>query len=242
MARPDQQPESQPDEAPNPQQTQIQLSSVSQTEDSVSQIEDHSQVQIANHSKSSTAKSTPVITTVQLSVIGSLTIRAATWICLLASLIALAANTSSVNGVYKEVKIGFSNIYAYRYSMSTIVIGFVYTSVHVSVEFYQVITGKSLLTGNGIPKIIFYSDKLLLSLLATGVGAAFGATYDLKKNFDDLDDLLVFFDDPILSEARPKLDNFFSVAYVSAGFLLVAFLCSIVSSILSSLALYKNTK
>nr|XP_043619990.1 CASP-like protein 4D1 [Erigeron canadensis] len=228
MAQPGPQPQSQPDDAPHPQ-TQIQLSNVSQTED-------HSQVQIVNQSESHTTDQTP-ITTGKVSVIVSLTIRAATWVCLLASLIILAANTYTMNGLYREVKVGFSNINAYRYMMSTIVIGFAYTSVQLPLEIYQVITGESFLTRNGLPKIIFYGDKLLLALLATGVGAAFGATYDLKKNLDDLDDLLEFYGDPILSGARSKLDNFFNLAYVSAGFLLIAFLCSIVSSILSSLAL-----
>ncbi|KAK1416281.1 hypothetical protein QVD17_32070 [Tagetes erecta] len=82
--------------------------------------------------------------------------------------------------------------------------------------------------------------QLLLSLLATGVGAAFGATLDLKKNLDQLDDFLESIGQPLISRIRSKLDNFFNMAYVSAGFLLLAFLCSVASSILSSLALQKK--
>ncbi|CAA2995752.1 CASP 4D1 [Olea europaea subsp. europaea] len=83
---------------------------------------------------------------------------------------------------------------------------------------------------------------VLLSLLATGVGAAFGATLDLKKNLDDLDDILQEnYDNTALSLIRAKLDDFFGKAYVSAGFLLFAFITSVISSVLSSLELTKKT-
>ncbi|XP_022876081.1 CASP-like protein 4D1 [Olea europaea var. sylvestris] len=88
----------------------------------------------------------------------------------------------------------------------------------------------------------FLGDKILLSLLATGVGAAFGATLDLKKNLDDLDDILQEnYNKVALSLIRVKLDDFFSKAYVSAGFLLIALLTSVISSVISSLDLTKKT-
>lgn len=103
MARPDQHPQSQPEE-PNVQ-TQIQLSDISQTED-------HSQVGIVNHSESQITQ-TP-ISKVQVLAIVSLTVRAATWLCLLASLIILASNTTTIDGVNRDSNVGFNNIYAYR--------------------------------------------------------------------------------------------------------------------------------
>ncbi|KAI3734159.1 hypothetical protein L6452_13622 [Arctium lappa] len=232
MVRPDQQPQFQPDKAND--QTQIQLSESHQTED-------HSQVELQNQSESQTTDQTPT-STVQILAVVSLTVRLATWISLLVSLIILASNTATIKGVYREVKIWFNDIYAYRYMMSAIVIGFAYTCVQVSLEIYQLSMGKRLMTrmSNGLPNIIFYGDKFLLSLLATGVGAAFGATFDLKKNLDELDDFLESIRDPLISQLRSKLDNFFNMAYVSAGFLLIAFLSSIASSIISSLALQKK--
>ncbi|KAI3516856.1 hypothetical protein L1887_15957 [Cichorium endivia] len=229
MARPDQQPQSQQDEPHT--QTQIQLSETSQSGD-------HSQVIIMNQSESQ-ATHTP-ISKVQVLSIVSLTIRVATWICLLVSLIVLASNTSTIKGLYREVKIGFNDIYAYRYMMSAIVIGFAYTCLQVSLEIYQVSMRERAMIRIGHPMIIFFGDKFLLCVLATGVGAAFGATFDLKKNLDDLDDYLESIGEPIISQLRTKLDNFFNMAYVSAGLLLIAFLFSIASSILSSFALKKK--
>ncbi|XP_071687308.1 CASP-like protein 4D1 [Rutidosis leptorrhynchoides] len=229
MARPDQQPESQNDVPPHAQ-TQIQLSET--------QTDDHSQVVILNHTESQTTSHDQTrISRAQVLAIVSLTIRVATWLCLLASLIILASNTSTINA---NAKLEFNSIYAYRYMMSAIVIGFAYTSVQVLFEIYQVTIGKNIVTNIHFPKIIFYGDKFLLCMLATGVGAAFGATLDLKKNIDALDDALAPLGFRSLSRLRTKLDNFYNMAYVSAGFLLIAFLCSIVSSILSSLALLKR--
>ncbi|KAL8261150.1 hypothetical protein R6Q59_025199 [Mikania micrantha] len=226
MARPDQQPPTQPDEPLD--QTQIQLPEIPQTED-------HSHVEILNNSESHTP-----VSKVQAMAIVSLTIRVVTWLCLLASLIVLASSTATIKGAYTNTKVGFNNIYSYRYMMSAIVIGFAYTCFQVTFEIYQLAIGKSLTMGNRLPKIIFYGDKLLLSFLATGVGAAFGATLDLKKNLDQLDDTFESYGVTIFSVFRSKLDNFFNMAYVSAGFLLIAFLCSVASYILSSLALQKS--
>nr|KAJ0192380.1 hypothetical protein LSAT_V11C800402900 [Lactuca sativa] len=152
MARPDQQPQSQSDE-PHAQ-TQIQLSESYQTED-------HSQVEIVNHSESQVTNQTP-ISTVQVLAIVSLTIRAATWICLLASLIVLASDTSTIKGLYRDVKIGFNDIYSYRYMMSAIVIGFTYTCVQLPIEIYQLSMGKRVTIGNGLPMIIFFGDKVIV--------------------------------------------------------------------------------
>lgn len=83
--------------------------------------------------------------------------------------------------------------------------------------------------------------QFLLCFLATGVGAAFGATIDLKKKVDQLDDFYESnYGEIAFAGIRSKLDDFFNLAYVSAAFLLIAFLSSLASSILSSLALKKK--
>ncbi|KAF5939328.1 hypothetical protein HYC85_023587 [Camellia sinensis] len=84
-----------------------------------------------------------------------------------------------------------------------------------------------------------YCELVLLSPLATGVGAAFGATLDLKRNLDGLDESLEQYGIGSFYQTRSKLDHFFNIAYVSTAFLLIAFLCSLVSSTLSSLSLSK---
>lgn len=79
--------------------------------------------------------------------------------------------------------------------------------------------------------------QVILSLLASGVGAGFGATYDLKKNLDDLDDILQRQGYTIIANIRSELDDFFNMGYVSATLLLLGFLFFGVSSFISSLAL-----
>lgn len=110
MARLDPQPPAQPDEPTT--QTEIQLPEMPQPD------QDHSQVEILNNSESQTSTHTP-IRQVQVLAIVSLTVRVATWICLLVSLIVLASNTSKIRGVYTNVKIEFNDIYAYRYGFYT---------------------------------------------------------------------------------------------------------------------------
>lgn len=80
-----------------------------------------------------------------------------------------------------------------------------------------------------------------MALLATGVGAAFGATVDLKSNMDQLEDAFeLSLDTTIFSPIVSKFDDFFNRAYIPTIFLLIAFLTSGVSSLLSSLALTKR--
>ncbi|KAL3582273.1 hypothetical protein D5086_016605 [Populus alba] len=70
--------------------------------------------------------------------------------------------------------------------------------------------------------------EVILSLLANGVGAGFGATSDLKENLDQLDRFTARIGYPVLSAIRPKGDNFFNTGFVSASLLLMGFLCSAV--------------
>ncbi|KAI7995114.1 CASP-like protein 4D1 [Camellia lanceoleosa] len=70
-------------------------------------------------------------------------------------------------------------------------------------------------------------------ILATGVGAGFGVTKDLKRIMDILNKLSG-------NDLGSKLDYFFNKTYVSAGFLFIGFLTSGISSITSLLALSKK--
>lgn len=62
-------------------------------------------------------------------------------------------------------------------------------------------------------------------ILATGTGAAFGATLDLKEVF---------------SELGSNYNKFFNKGSAAASFILFAFLFTAVSSVFSSLALPKK--
>ncbi|XP_022875697.1 CASP-like protein 4D1 [Olea europaea var. sylvestris] len=176
----------------------------------------------------------------------ALILRIITWVCLIISTIIIVTTTATIIGTYQTVEIHFNDIIAYRslhrYVLAVNVLGLVYTKLQLPSSIRLVISGKPLWKSPGFLVYDFLGDKVLLSLLATGVGAAFGATLDLKKNLDDLDDILQEnYDNTALSLIRVKLDDFFGKAYVSAGFLLFAFLTSVISSVLSSLELTKKT-
>lgn len=81
-----------------------------------------------------------------------------------------------------------------------------------------------------------YLQQLGLLLLATSTGAAFGATLEIKKCADKLKTINGY----DASDYRSKIGDFSSMAYLSAGLLLIAFVSSAVSSIISSLALSKK--
>ncbi|KAF2305707.1 hypothetical protein GH714_007693 [Hevea brasiliensis] len=107
---------------------------------------------------------------------------------------------------------------------------------------YHVSAGKHLVGYGGLIYFNLFSDKVVLSLLASGVGAGFGATYDLKKNLDNLDDILQKLGYKTIADIRSELDDFFNLGYVSATLLLLGFLCFGVSSFISSLALSRRTQ
>ncbi|KAL2512715.1 CASP-like protein 4D1 [Abeliophyllum distichum] len=171
----------------------------------------------------------------------ALILRIITWVSLIVSTIIIVTTNATFGGPYQTVEINFNDIYAYRYVLAVNVLGLVYTKLQLPSSIRLVISGKPLWKNPGFLMYDFLGDKVLLSLLASGVGAAFGATLDLKKNLDDLDDIFQQeYNDTALALIRVKLDEFFSKAYVSAGFLLIAFLTSIISSIISSLVLTKK--
>lgn len=79
---------------------------------------------------------------------------------------------------------------------------------------------------------------MVLALVATGVGAAFAATVELKAKIHQLEDALeLYLDTTAFAPNVPKFDDFFNRAYFPNIFLLIALFTIGVSSVLSSLAL-----
>lgn len=71
-------------------------------------------------------------------------------------------------------------------------------------------------------------------LLATGVGAGFAVTYEFKKFFKELFKTLANAGFAVSEEFKSKVDKFLDRVYIAAGLLLLAFLCMVVLSVLSS--------
>ncbi|KAK6933189.1 Casparian strip membrane protein domain [Dillenia turbinata] len=154
-----------------------------------------------------------------MAAITNLVLRLLTFIFLLISLIILAANSETINGY----KFRFDEIHSYQYAIATIALGFVYTLVQIGFTIFEISSGKPLISGDGLLYFNFYADKAISYILATGAGAAFGATVDLKAQTEG-----------------GVLDKFFERGSAAASFLFFAFLTTAVLSILSSLAVPKK--
>ncbi|CAB4301153.1 unnamed protein product [Prunus armeniaca] len=152
--------------------------------------------------------------------IASLILKIFTFLLLLISLIVLCTNTVDV---YPQ-KLRFQDIYAYRYMLSTIVIGTAYSLLQLALSIHNVVSGQ-----DGILLLDFFGDKLISYLLASGTGAGFAITVDTKR----------------LTDADPLFDmidirEFYDKAYASASLLLLAFCSTAMVSIISSYTLPKK--
>ncbi|XP_045831490.1 CASP-like protein 4D1 [Trifolium pratense] len=127
-----------------------------------------------------------------------------------------------------KIKIKFQDIHAYRYMISTIVIGFVYTLLQMALSIFTVATGNRVLNGDGGYKFDFYGDKIISYFLLSGSAAGFGASEDLQRLSDEIFDL------PLIS--------FFGKANASASLLLFGFIATAVASVFTSFALPKKAK
>ncbi|PON51062.1 CASP-like protein 4D [Parasponia andersonii] len=196
--------------------------------------------------------------------IASLVLRVFTLVLLLIALIILCTNTKIIefqDG--DQVKFRFQDFFAYRYVLSTIVIGTAYAILQLALTIYTVVSNSE-----GIPLFDFYGDKIMSYLLATGAGAGFGMTNDMKRIFDlgNFYDksyaatsllLLAFICTAIMSYLLATgagagfgmtndmkrifdLGNFYDKSYAATSLLLLAFICTAVLSVLSSYALPKT--
>ncbi|KAK4373409.1 hypothetical protein RND71_008793 [Anisodus tanguticus] len=104
---------------------------------------------------------------------------------------------------------------SYSYTLFAVIAGAVYNLLHIPFAIYFLIRKKRLI-----------NHKIIFGVLATGAGAALGATMDLKK--------IVYNDD------NSKYHDFLNLMYIPAAFLWAGLVSSGISSILSSLSLHKT--
>ncbi|PIN20830.1 hypothetical protein CDL12_06468 [Handroanthus impetiginosus] len=154
-----------------------------------------------------------------------LIVRVLTFISLLFSVIIIATNTATSTVATSfgliDIKINFSAFYAYRYMVATGVIGMAYALLQTAFTIFYVTTGTRF-GGDGLAFLDFYGDKVFSYLLATGAGAGFGLTVDLKQNDDS------------------ETNSFLNKAIAAASLLLIGFIFSAISSVFSSLSLSKK--
>ncbi|CAL5427730.1 unnamed protein product [Camellia sinensis] len=119
-----------------------------------------------------------------------------------------------------------------RYMLVSIIVGIAYNLLQTPFAAYYAIRGKRIINNTKFLLFEFYGDKVVLCILATAVGAALGVSTDIKRLSDR--------DKGIPNDVRSKYDEFYSMAFVSAGFLFVGFITSGISSITSSFAVTKE--
>ncbi|XP_019191992.1 PREDICTED: CASP-like protein PIMP1 [Ipomoea nil] len=154
----------------------------------------------------------------------NLVVRVFTIILLVASLIVLATDNITYGlGFYDYgYQFKFTDIYAYRYMLSVMVIGLVWILLQSAFTIFHFSSGNPL-GGNAFAHIEFYGDKVISYLLGTGAAAGFGLTVDAKR-FSELDSFE---------------NDFFNKANAAASLLLIAFFLSAISSVFSSYNLPK---
>ncbi|WJX81093.1 hypothetical protein P8452_64016 [Trifolium repens] len=148
-----------------------------------------------------------------------LLLRVLTFVFLLTALILIALTKDD------DVEIKFKDIHAYRYMISTIVIGFAYNLLQMALSIFTVVSGNRILNGDGGYKFDFYGDKVTSYFLLSGSAAGFGASEDLHRVF---------------KAANLPLNSFFGKANASASLLLFGFIATAIASIFTSFALPKR--
>ncbi|KAK1552273.1 hypothetical protein Q3G72_013581 [Acer saccharum] len=133
-------------------------------------------------------------------------------------------------------KFTFKDIIAYRYVLATAAVGFVYTIIQIPFAIYHAIKEKRVFKNQFLPEFDFYADKMVAFLLATGVGAGFALTFELKKFVKDFfDSLRRNLGTPRVDESDSALNKFLDKALFATGLLFLGFLCMAVLSIFSSI-------
>ncbi|XP_020231919.1 CASP-like protein 4D1 [Cajanus cajan] len=160
--------------------------------------------------------STNSSSTISISV---LLLRVLTFIFLLIALIFIAINR--VTDDYTGDKLESKDVYAYRYMISTIVIGFAYNLLQLAFSIFTVVSGKRVLRSDGGYLFDFFGDKIISYFLISGSTAGLSLNVELRRELPS--------------------NTFFHKANVSASLLLVGFLFTATASIFTSFALPKKT-
>ncbi|KAK9118146.1 hypothetical protein Scep_016239 [Stephania cephalantha] len=176
----------------------------------------------------------PLITNLVLRIVALILLSGAAVIIVTNSAKASVDDAIKFNGSVKTIN-------AYKYGLGTSVFGLIYALVQLPFAIYHVITREPLVLGNELFLTFrFYGDKVVSYLLATGAAAIYGFAVDSKRLIDDLDNLVKKGGRDDLSHLRSKYDRFSIMASLGASLLLLGFICTAVSSVLSSLNLAKK--
>ncbi|WVZ07370.1 hypothetical protein V8G54_020716 [Vigna mungo] len=159
-------------------------------------------------SNSSTASSRTVL----------LLMRVLTFVFLLIALILIATLKQTDADTEEQVK--FSDFYAYRYMLATIIIGFAYNLLQMAFSIFGLVSGNRVLNGDGGYLFDFFADKMISYFMISGSAAGFGLTVELGRGVPS--------------------NSFTDKANASASLLLIGFVFTAIASTFTSFALPKK--
>ncbi|KAK3035605.1 hypothetical protein RJ639_033197 [Escallonia herrerae] len=136
----------------------------------------------------------------------------------------------------RKFPVAYKDVPTYQYVFFSMVVLFAYTVIQIPFEVYHVLRAKRLVNHFVCILCNFYGDQVCLLILATGVGAIFGATVEIKRDSRRMDKM----NGVDAGDYRSEMGKFCDMAYMSAGILLVSFISSGVSSIISAIAVSKK--
>ncbi|KAK1686755.1 hypothetical protein QYE76_047603 [Lolium multiflorum] len=165
---------------------------------------------------------------------------------LLAGSIALIVTDKvKVNSVFLvggNFTLSFKDVYSYRYVLGIAAVGCAYTLLHIPLAAITIATRKRLIGGKAnVALFLICADLVFAIAFATGAGACFGVSYDLKRYTDEVHDTL-----DSATKARSDiieiyhdLDRFYVHGYAAASLMLAAAKCIAVVIVISVYAIVK---
>ncbi|CAI9264200.1 unnamed protein product [Lactuca saligna] len=170
-----------------------------------------------------------------------LVLRIITLLILVASATYIALNSYKLAG---QKKITWKDLKTYRYVFAIAVIGAVYSLIQIPFALYYARTEKRLIRHSCLPEFDFYGDKLVSYILATGVGAGFAASMELRETIDDfvavIAIILAAVNENInlafnLDKFRSETHKFLHRGIIATILLTIGFAFMAITSILSSI-------
>ncbi|KAF7822089.1 CASP-like protein 4D1 [Senna tora] len=126
----------------------------------------------------------------------------------------------------------FQDVMAFRYVVAVAGISVAYGALQLPFAVHYAVHHKRLIGNGCFPDFDFYADKVISLLLATGVGAGIGVSYEFKKLFEDaFKETGVPKSDPF----RSTVNKFYDRGIIASAILALAFLCMAIVSVISSL-------
>ncbi|CAK7324849.1 unnamed protein product [Dovyalis caffra] len=174
--------------------------------------------------------------------ISTLLLRIFTLLALAACVVLLVTNYFRDAVFGDGSKVTFKNLTTYRFVLSAAVIGAAYTLLQLPFALYYVFKEKRLIKGDLLLEFDFYGDKTIAFLVASGVGAGFAVSVEIKNIFKELFNAFADAGFEGTDDAKDLYDKFLNRGMIATGALAFGFVCMAILSVISSTNRAKTTK